>query len=285
MDTQRRWDELNPDCLLNVFRRLGMEELLYDVPFVCKSWHRASHNPSCWQSLIFPDIDHNAVDEDENIKYDASSADNESKPQSFGAFYDRFMHEYQIDSGRFSIGGIIKVVIKRSNGLPTVLKLPQNSTEEVLTSVSDVCPGLKFLSLSCDYKFSILSKYSLAVQELITNCTNLETLSLESSCHRYRNQRFNHVALLVQISIHCKNVVDLRVSNSQICKYGTFSIATLLPKIKYLSFRKCDIDQKDLISLLLRCKELVLLDMRDCVGFKVDDEISKLASHISTFVY
>lgn len=138
MDGQRRWDQLNLDCLLNVFGRVGMEELLYDVPFVCKSWHKASHNPSCWKCLIFPDIDHNAIDEYESIEPDASSVDTECKPRNFGTFYDRFMHVYHIDSSRFSISGIIKVAIKRSNGLATVLKLPENSTEAVLISVTDV---------------------------------------------------------------------------------------------------------------------------------------------------
>lgn len=141
------------------------------------------------------------------------------------------------------------------------------------------------MSLSCDYKFSMVSKYALAVQELITNCKNLETLSLESSCHHFRLQKYNCFLILVQISIHCKNFVDLCVSNARVCKFETLPIASMLPRIKYLSFRKCDIDQENLIVLLLGCKELVVLDMRDCVGFKVDDEISKLASHISKFIY
>nr|CAN63346.1 hypothetical protein VITISV_012622 [Vitis vinifera] len=34
----RKWEELNMDCLVNVFQRVGMESLLLDVPFVCKSW-------------------------------------------------------------------------------------------------------------------------------------------------------------------------------------------------------------------------------------------------------
>lgn len=37
--------------------------------------------------------------------------------------------------------------------------------------------------------------------------------------------------------------------------------------------------------ILQGCKELVRLGFRECVGFKVDDEILKLASHIRTFEY
>lgn len=37
--------------------------------------------------------------------------------------------------------------------------------------------------------------------------------------------------------------------------------------------------------ILQGCKELVRLGFRECVGFEVDDEILKLASHIRTFEY
>ncbi|KAK9933186.1 hypothetical protein M0R45_020390 [Rubus argutus] len=47
---------LEQGCLMNVFERVGMKSLLLDIPFVCKSWHATSLDPSCWQSLIFPDI-------------------------------------------------------------------------------------------------------------------------------------------------------------------------------------------------------------------------------------
>ncbi|KAK9942545.1 hypothetical protein M0R45_008204 [Rubus argutus] len=61
----RRWDQLDFDCLVNIFGkvgRAGMESLLLDVPFVCKSWHKASLDPKCWESLIFPIISTNPCD-------------------------------------------------------------------------------------------------------------------------------------------------------------------------------------------------------------------------------
>ena len=35
------------DCLVKVFQKVGMEALLLDVPFVCKSWYEATLNPKC----------------------------------------------------------------------------------------------------------------------------------------------------------------------------------------------------------------------------------------------
>ena len=50
----RKWEDLNKDILVNVLRRVGMESFLLDVPFVCKSWYKASREPQCWEHLIFP---------------------------------------------------------------------------------------------------------------------------------------------------------------------------------------------------------------------------------------
>ncbi|CAL2261915.1 unnamed protein product [Prunus armeniaca] len=45
------------------------------------------------------------------------------------------------------------------------------------------------------------------------------------------------------------------------------------------------VNRDGLVTLLRGCKDLVLLDARDCYGFdENDDEISKLESHISKFM-
>lgn len=50
----RKWEDLETDCLANIFDRVGMESLILDVPLVCKSWYKATINPRCWLTLIFP---------------------------------------------------------------------------------------------------------------------------------------------------------------------------------------------------------------------------------------
>lgn len=107
---QRRWEEFNTDCLTNIFGRVGMESLLFDVPFVCKSWYKASLDPCCWQRLIFPNV----------------------------SFFGRFVNEYRIDAWKFSTRAFIKFVIGRSKGHATVLSLPPSASETDLKYVSDV---------------------------------------------------------------------------------------------------------------------------------------------------
>lgn len=50
----RKWEDLEMECLSNVFDRVGMESLVLDVPLVCNSWYKATLNPKYWQTLIFP---------------------------------------------------------------------------------------------------------------------------------------------------------------------------------------------------------------------------------------
>ncbi|CAL2280618.1 unnamed protein product [Prunus armeniaca] len=108
------------DCLVKVSEKVGMESLLLDVPFVCKSWYKATLNSSCWQSLIFPD--------NELI----------------------FVSEYQIDGDCCSVITFLKFMINRSSRNATVLKLTKCRTVEALEFAANVCPGLVTLSLSGD---------------------------------------------------------------------------------------------------------------------------------------
>ncbi|KAI5349811.1 PREDICTED: F-box [Prunus dulcis] len=141
---QRRWEEFNTDCLTNIFGRVGMESLLFDVPFVCKSWYKASLDPCCWQRLIFPDV----------------------------SFFGRFVNEYRIDAWKFSTSAFIKFVIGRSKGRATVLSLPPSASETDLKYVSDVCGDLKVLAFHGDEPR--------VIPKLIGKWKHLEWLMLES---------------------------------------------------------------------------------------------------------
>ncbi|BBG97376.1 F-BOX WITH WD-40 2 [Prunus dulcis] len=120
MDEQR-WEDLEMDCLVKVLEKVGMESLLLDAPFVCKSWYKAALNPSCWQSLIFPDNECMEV-----WPWDVSECPN------FQNLMDRFASEYQIDGDRCSVSAFLKFVINRSSGNAIVLKLPKRCTVEPL---------------------------------------------------------------------------------------------------------------------------------------------------------
>lgn len=51
----RRWDELLPDALGQIFHNLSLEEILTVVPRVCKSWAKVVNGPYCWQEIDIED--------------------------------------------------------------------------------------------------------------------------------------------------------------------------------------------------------------------------------------
>ncbi|RWW14279.1 hypothetical protein BHE74_00013256, partial [Ensete ventricosum] len=53
----KRWEEMEEDCLVNIFRRLSLVDLTVAAPLVCRSWRKASLDPLCWSVLDFRGMD------------------------------------------------------------------------------------------------------------------------------------------------------------------------------------------------------------------------------------
>ncbi|CAL5357478.1 unnamed protein product [Camellia sinensis] len=116
-----KWEDLNMDCLVNVFGRVGIESLLLDVPFMCKSWYKATLSPLCWRLLDFSKISLDSWSYDESIS--------------------RLLNKYQLYD-KLSVTAFIKFVVKRSARSATFLSLPDCCTEEALLYVADEIPIL-----------------------------------------------------------------------------------------------------------------------------------------------
>ncbi|KAK1353739.1 hypothetical protein POM88_052104 [Heracleum sosnowskyi] len=70
--------------------------------------------------------------------------------------------------------------------------------------------------------------------------------------------------------------------NLEILSIGT--IVKLLPKLKRLYMDGADLSKENLLLIMRGCKELECLNVRDCIGFKEnDEEILKLSSSIRNF--
>ncbi|KAM7485779.1 hypothetical protein LguiA_001788 [Lonicera macranthoides] len=234
----RKWEDMEIDCLVNIFGRVGIESLALDVPFVCKSWYKATLNPLCWQSLIFPkDL------EDSRFPW---SIDPE---------------------------GLLKGAVNRSQRSATRLALPDDCSIKDLIYVSEECPLLKLLKLPSSV---IYNHEDFIIPSMINKLKNLETLMLQFS--------LDLEEIIAQISLHCKNFIELSVTNAKISSDEAIAIATLLPNIKGLDLRRCKLERSDLVIILNGCKKLEHMDVCNCIGFESDDEeILNLASHITTF--
>ncbi|XP_059630061.1 F-box protein FBW2-like [Cornus florida] len=143
---ERKWEDLNLDCLLNVYERLGVESLVLDIPFVCKSWYKATLSPQCWRHIKLPML---SCDFGSRLKY----AD---RVEELG------------------VRGIIKFAIKRSARSVVSLEMPGNlsckSDKDLLVYIANECPVLKDLTLSTDLSASEMS----IIPGLISKWKNLE---------------------------------------------------------------------------------------------------------------
>lgn len=133
---------------MNVFGRVGMRSLLLNVPFVSKSWHRVSLDPSCWQRLIFIGTETEMDLEtrrfwccDNEIEADI---DIESDRRCFEALMNRFACEYRMDARCFSDTRFIRFVVNRSGGHAN---FPE-ATWSLSRSCNEICWGcVSFLQI------------------------------------------------------------------------------------------------------------------------------------------
>ncbi|KAJ9676414.1 hypothetical protein PVL29_025101 [Vitis rotundifolia] len=168
---ERKWEELNMDILVNVFGRVGMESLLLDVPFVCKSWYKASREPQCWEHLIFP----------EYIKPDDIWEEN--SPDR--GFAERLVTTYQEN---LSVTAFMKFIVNRSCGCAAIIKLPKFCTEEALEYIAHECPRLKVLDVGL-YNFSIED----IIPKFVSKWKSLEMMRLG---------KFHMKSIVPQIGLH-----------------------------------------------------------------------------------
>ncbi|KAM7485791.1 hypothetical protein LguiA_001800 [Lonicera macranthoides] len=239
-----KWEDLIMDCLVNVFGRVGIESLVLDVPFVCKSWYEATLDSRCWQSLVFPD--------------------DLLKSRITGGYEDKEL---------FDVGKFIRFVVNRSQKSATVLALPKNCARTELIFVGKQCPSLKYLSLAYD---QVAFDRDCIILINIERWKDLESLTLENV--------FYLKIFVSQVGIHCKNFVALSVLRAKIYYDTTLAITEMLPMLKYLVLSESFLERKNLLMILESCQALVHLDVSYCEGFESDDEeILQLASHIKTF--
>ncbi|KAF9601057.1 hypothetical protein IFM89_015983, partial [Coptis chinensis] len=246
----RKWEDMNIDCLTNVFGRVGWEALTLHLPLVCKSWYKVSLYPQFWKNLDFKSLRPDYI-----VSTKCIVDENVLLPEDI-------MDPLSIETRDLDLL-IVKVAISRSCGMATKLVVPFRFMDDL---VDDFLKSQSFLQ--GDEK---------AFMKLFSMLRSLEFLVLGPSDDYLR-------AILIGISHHCKNFLALS-TNSYICEEEASAIVELLPSIKYLKLRGSFISHNSLMVILDGCKELVLLDVSDCTGFDAgDEEILNLASRIKIFI-
>ncbi|KAL0926517.1 hypothetical protein M5K25_002757 [Dendrobium thyrsiflorum] len=247
----RRWEDLPFDCLIFVFCKLGFEDLTIAVPFVCKSWYKASLDPDCWRVLNFKDLDFST----------------KSK------FIARFKQLYQFQS--FSFSSFLKLCVAKSHGSVTELRIPSllgASLQQDLVLISIKCPKLKVLSLP-----TLLWNDDKQLPELICKWKEMETLEMTW-------KPISFLQMLEQIKLYCPNFSELNLCGFFNGKDAQ-AIIRCLPKLKCLLMSASFLRKYDLLMILEGCKELEEVNVSRCRGLDVDDVVLKKASKMKKFEF
>ncbi|PKA61968.1 F-box/LRR-repeat protein [Apostasia shenzhenica] len=245
---RRRWEAMEVDCLVNVFARLGLDDLTLSVPFVCKSWLAAALDPLCWKKLDFRRL--------------------ELLPWSH--FPKSFTLHYSLPF--FSFTYLLRFAVCRSCDSATELRFPLKTTSvEDLIFASNKCPNLKSVALP------VLSPdEEEQIPNLIRSWKNLERLQMEI-------KPSNFSELLKSISRHCRRFSELRVSGS-IREEDAMAIVGFLPRLKKVDLSRSYLPKAELMIILNGCRKLGEVIVENCVGFHGGDgEILAMASEIKEF--
>ncbi|KAJ6827841.1 F-box/LRR-repeat protein-like [Iris pallida] len=242
-----RWGDMEADCLVSIFQRLSLEDLTLSIPLVCKSWHRASHDPLCWRSLDFRKLDF----------------------LPWSKFGERAKKTYP--RSPFSFSSFMRFAIHRSSGAAVELRFPlflQVSIKD-LAYASKECPRLKIVVL-CSLKL----EDEVHLPKLVGKWKELELLEMVSNPSSFSE-------LAGEIRLNCKNFSGLKMSGVK--KEDASAIVNHLPKLKYLNLNRSYLPKETLLAIMKGCEDLERLSAKQCIGFEADREVLDMAARIKSF--
>ncbi|KAI5345161.1 hypothetical protein L3X38_013038 [Prunus dulcis] len=109
---------------------------------------------------------------------------------------------------------------------------------------------------------------------------------LEMDCLVKVLEKVGMESLLLDVPFVCKSRCPGLVTSSLLVNLLDSKHTNLELIGKWKNLEGAKVNGDGLVRLLCGCKDLVMLDARNCSGFDENDyEISKLASHISKFMY
>ncbi|CAL9758367.1 unnamed protein product [Musa acuminata subsp. burmannicoides] len=249
MEGGRRWEEMPVDCLVDIFRRLGLHDLTLSVPFVCRCWRRASLDPGCWRRLDFRSLD----------------------LMPWSHFSRSFTSCYRLSSLSFS--AFMRFVVARSRGSAAELLFPLSFGASIqdLTFVSMKCPRLKRLALPDNF----MLEDDLLIPELVGRWRDLEQLEMETKPSSF-------LEMIAVIGRNCSRFGRLKV-RGLIGKEDAKAIVDRLPDLNHLELSKSYLTKEELVVIVNGCRKLERLTVKDCLGLQVDDEVVRSASRIKCF--
>ncbi|KAK8944123.1 F-box protein FBW2 [Platanthera zijinensis] len=245
-DERRYWNELNPELLALIFKRLPADELARTMSFVCRGWRDAVAGTYCWSEI---DVEEwcrrvNRVDDIDVgvVKLVALSR---------GSV--RRLSAYRIGNWGFSFTAVSGDHLK-------VLQIPMSDVNDLtLQKYSSFLRALTTLDIS--YCRRITSK---GIEILGKCCMSLANLRRNMSPPQYESTPDNGVA-------------------AKINEYEALAVASTMFGIRELEMSFGRFSDYGLHAILTNCKELCSLDIRGCWNVQLEGNVGTRCDALKSF--
>ncbi|PIA57847.1 hypothetical protein AQUCO_00500041v1 [Aquilegia coerulea] len=234
-----KWQDLSTNCLVQIFQKVGLECLILVIPFVCKSWYKASLDPQLYKVLDFQFM---------NMYGDEEEDEDEDEEEDDSALVERRI----LPPMQF-----MKIAVNRSRGMATEVLFP-----EYHDGVDDsVCPALKTLVLPGFFKmisklknleslttFNTDWNFRKILNEIHIHCPNFQSLTVRT----FLNE--DTASAIVTLF---PNLKHLEISDGLIVRDTLITILSGCRKLESLNVIKCkgfDADDAMLIKLASHIK-------------------------------
>ncbi|XP_010255462.1 PREDICTED: F-box/LRR-repeat protein At3g48880 isoform X1 [Nelumbo nucifera] len=259
--TERRWEDMEIDIMVKIFKSFNIIELTSGISRVCSSWRLACCDPQLWRTLDLGLLKSNF------IKIPSSP------------------YVWVSDSSDKKLMQILKVALGLSGGIVTCLIFHFNLylKDDHLIYTAERCPRLKRLVLPAWNRVT-----KIGICKAVRMWKELESLTMPSIGYP--------PYIMKEISESCKNFTELKIMGTCDTLFAS-SIVSFLPKLKVLSLR-CSMLYKEALILILDCLEhLEVLNISHCLLIEVppppspkvvlgelDETIKEKASRLREFI-
>ncbi|KAG0481519.1 hypothetical protein HPP92_012377 [Vanilla planifolia] len=209
----RLWDDMSVDLLVAIFSRVGVEDLIACVPYVCSAWRNAAREPLCWQSLDFRNW--NVISYRVGCQRDAA----------------------------VDFADLLDFAISRGNKFIVSIYLPQFANQIDLNYVANWCPELRYFSIpnpniSEDEFFKAIGKFEflvgMAVDESLICHRVLQHVN--QCCSNFTELKvFTDTMDAAMAAVICESLPSLQKLEITDCLISRDAVLILLDGLKQLS--------------------------------------------------
>ncbi|KAM7472916.1 hypothetical protein LguiA_011099 [Lonicera macranthoides] len=241
------WAELTHECLINIITRLTLEDRWRGSLFVCKSWLRASLDPSCLNSVFNLEPHFDSVTESTRWWTPEFERRVDGMLRSVVDCGSEFLVEIRV---RHCSDRSLSLVSQRCPNLQVLsIKSCPNVTDVSMVKIASGCPKLTELDISYCYE---ISHESLAI--IGRHCPNLKILKRNLMNWLDPSQ---HVGIVPNEYLNaCPQDGDSEAA----------SIGKFMPNLLHLELRFSKFTAKGLSFISKGCPNLEYLDLSGCAN-------------------